>query len=155
MLEQICAWVSLIFSNESNGDESDSRIIYSFSQTFDHFKTPFILNDFITHSLLHVQRSHLTSLSICSRTSLSLKYVFHRLSGFGFRGWRREKSVTWSVTQACLQSSAPCKVRKLTWSSSVTSSRDTPRFALAIPGWMIISLKNWAYRSLTNQIRAH
>lgn len=149
MLEQICAWVSLIFSNESNGDESVINI-YSFNQTFYHFKTPLILN-----SLLHVQLSHLTSLSICSRTSLSLKYVFHRLSGFGFRGWRREKSVTWSVTQACLQSSAPCKVLKLTWSSSVTSSRDTPRFALAIPGWMIISLKNWAYRSLTNQIRAH
>lgn len=53
MLEQICAWVSLIFLNESNGDESDSRMIYSFSQTFYHFKTPFILNDFITHSLLH------------------------------------------------------------------------------------------------------
>lgn len=46
----------------------------------------------------HHTPSHLTSLSICSRTSLSLKYVFHRLSGFGFRGCRRETSVTWSVT---------------------------------------------------------
>lgn len=30
--------------------------------------------------------AHRTSLSICSSTSLSLKYVFHRLSGLGFRG---------------------------------------------------------------------
>lgn len=30
--------------------------------------------------------TYLTSLSICSSTSLSLKYVFHRLSGLGLRG---------------------------------------------------------------------
>lgn len=36
----------------------------------------------------------------------------------------------------------------LTWSSKVTSSLETPRLALAIPGWIIISFRNWEYRSL-------
>lgn len=32
----------------------------------------------------------------------------------------------------------------LTWSSKVTSSLDAPMLALAMPGWIIISLRNWA-----------
>ena len=35
-----------------------------------------------------------TSLSICSSTSLSLKYVFHRLSGLGLRGCGGKRSCT-------------------------------------------------------------
>lgn len=31
----------------------------------------------------------------------------------------------------------------LTWSSMVTSSLEQPDFALEMPGWMIISLRNW------------
>lgn len=34
------------------------------------------------------------------------------------------------------------EVLGLTWSSSVTSALDRPRLALAMPGWMIISLRN-------------
>lgn len=37
----------------------------------------------------------------------------------------------------------------LTWSSMVTSSLEQPDFALEIPGWMIISLRNWEYPSLS------
>lgn len=37
-------------------------------------------NDISGHNLL-------TSLSICSRTSLSLKYLLHELSGLILRGW--------------------------------------------------------------------
>lgn len=37
---------------------------------------------------------------------------------------------------------------ELTWSSMVTSSLERPRLALAMPGWMIISFRNWEYTSL-------
>ena len=46
---------------------------------------------FIIHTWHDLIRIYLVSLSIWSKTSLSLKYWDHWLSGLGFRGWRGEK----------------------------------------------------------------
>lgn len=70
-----------------------------------HFKFPmFLLRTLAAapqnnHDLSHVC-THLTSLSIWSRTSLSLKYVCHLLSGFKLRGWSCNVTSTLSLSSA-------------------------------------------------------